>query len=147
MGNLTPYFVSLQIRMLLFCIMVDMYQLKYTQCMFYCRGELSWMKHTVPFSLWWPMDNCCAASVASKAAVQTCSTGKILIRLTTLDHNALHACNHNALQHFTMIHSAQEYFRIWKKPLIHNFIVSRNGILEKLTKHFGCKSTAITICW
>ena len=31
--------------------------------------------------------------------------------------------------------------------LIHKFTVSGNGILGKLTKHFVCKSAAITICW
>ena len=30
-------------------------------------------------------------------------------------------------------------FQARKKPLIHNFIVSGNGILGKLTKHFGHK--------
>ena len=64
-----------------------------------------------------------------------------------LDHNALHTCRHNALQHLTsQAHLLPVFFLARKKPLIHDFIVSGNGIPGTLTKHFGCKSAAITVC-
>ena len=40
-----------------------------------------------------------------------------------LDHDALHACNHNALQHLTSWrHVLHKFFRAGKNPLIRNFI-------------------------
>ena len=75
-----------------------------------------------------------------------------LASILWLEHDAC-TCNHNALQDLTW-NVLHEFFGTRKAPLTMFIwisavvlIVSGSCILGKLTKHFGCKSAAISIWW
>ena len=84
--------------------------------------------------------------MASEAAVHISYTG-VSNCLTVLqsDHSASCICNRNALQHLT------SYDKFCMSSFVQDsllFIILfyGNGILGKLTKHFGCRSAPVTIC-